>query len=46
MTDGNSVYITLNKINKLNKYDIILQKMAGKKGIVYLDSGDYVEIKH
>ncbi len=46
MIDGNNVYITLNKINKLNKYDIILQKMDGKKGIVYLDSGDYVEIKH
>ena len=46
MIDGNSVYITLDKINKLNKYDIILQKMDDKKGIIYLDLGDYVEIKH
>lgn len=46
MVDGNNVYITLGKINKLNKYDIILQKMGNSKGIVYLDSGDYVEIKH
>lgn len=45
MIDGNSVYITLSKITKLNKYDKILQRMGEKKGIVYLDSGDYVEIK-
>lgn len=45
MNDGNMVYITLNKITKINKYNSIYSKMEGKKGIIYLDSGDYVEIK-
>lgn len=45
MTDSNYVYITLSKIDKLNKYNSIIQKMENKKGIIYLDSGDYVEIK-
>lgn len=45
MDDGNLVYITLNKITKINKYNSIYSSMEGKKGIVYLDSGDYVEIK-
>lgn len=45
MTDSNYVYITLSKIDKINKYNSIIQKMENKKGIIYLDSGDYVEIK-
>ena len=45
MIDGNYVYITLSKIEKINKYNSIVQKMENKKGIIYLDSGDYVEIK-
>lgn len=45
MTDSNYAYITLSKINKLNKYNSIVQKLENKKGIIYLDSGDYVEIK-
>ena len=45
MNDGNLVYITLTRINKINKYNSIYSSMNGKKGIVYLDSGDYVEIK-
>lgn len=45
MDDGNLVYITLNKITKINKYNSIYSSMNGKKGIIYLDSGDYVEIK-
>lgn len=45
MVDSNYVYITLSKIEKLNKYNSIVQKLDGKKGIIYLDSGDYVEIK-
>ena len=45
MTDSNYVYITLSKIDKINKYNSIIQKMEQKKGIIYLDSGDYVEIK-
>lgn len=45
MTDANYVYITLSKIEKLNKYNTIVSELANKKGIVYLDSGDYIEIK-
>ncbi len=45
MNDGNSVYITLTKIQKLNKYTSIVSKMEGKNGIIYLDSGDYIELK-
>lgn len=45
MDDGNLVYITLSRISKINKYNSIYSSMDGKKGIVYLDSGDYVEIK-
>ncbi len=45
MNDGNIVYVTLNKINKINKYNSIYSELSGKKGIIYLDSGDYVELK-
>ena len=45
MNDGNLVYVTLTKIEKLNKYDRIRDKLRRKKGIIYLDSGDYVELK-
>ena len=45
MTDSNYVYVTLSKINKINKYNSIVSKLDNQKGIIYLDSGDYVEIK-
>ena len=45
MVDDNYVYITLSKIEKINKYNLIVKEHEGKKGIIYLDSGDYVEIK-
>lgn len=45
MVDSNYVYITLSKIDKINKYNAIVQQMENKIGIIYLDSGDYVEIK-
>ena len=45
MDDGNLVYVTLTKIKKMNKYNDIKDKMSNKKGIIYLDSGDYVELK-
>lgn len=45
MNDGNYVYITLSKITKINKYNDIYSKMDNKKGIIYLDSGDYIEVK-
>ena len=45
MVDANYVYITLSKIEKINKYNHIVSELENKKGIIYLDSGDYVEIK-
>lgn len=44
MNDGNKVYITVTKIEYLNKYDKIVTKFEGKKGTLYLDSGNYFEI--
>ena len=44
MNDGNYVYITLPKIEELNKYLEILPSLENKKGILYLDSGNYFEI--
>lgn len=45
MNDGNLIYITLDKITKINKYNSIYSSMEGKEGIIYLDSGDYIELK-
>ena len=45
MKDENYVYITFSKIKNLNKYNEIYDEMDGRKGIIYLDSGNYVEIK-
>ncbi len=45
MNDGNQVYITISKLNVLNKYIDIVKKLDNKKGILYLDSGNYFEIK-
>ena len=45
MNDGNYVYITLDKIEKLNKYNEIYAELDGKKGILNLDSGNSFEIK-
>lgn len=46
MNDGNLVYITLTKIDKINKYNEIKDKMSNQKGTIYLDSGDYIELKN
>lgn len=45
MNDGNYVYITLGKITILNTYIDIIKNFDEKKGILYLDSGGYFEIK-
>ena len=45
MNDGNYVYITLEKFNKLNKYLEIIKSFDNKKGTLYLDSGEYFEVK-
>lgn len=45
MSDENYVYITLSKIDLLDSYLEIVKSLDGKKGILYLDSGGYFEIK-
>lgn len=45
MNDENLVYITLSKIDEFKKYISIKTQLEGKKGILYLDSGNYFEIK-
>lgn len=45
MNDGNYVYITLGKIILMDNYIDIIKNFNGKKGILYLDSGEYFEIK-
>lgn len=44
MNDGNYVYINLYKFENLNKYIEIVKNLGNKRGIVYLDSGNYFEI--
>ena len=45
MNDGNLVYLTISRFNLINKYDEIYPTLGGKKGILYLDSGNHFEIK-
>lgn len=45
MNDGNEVYVTITKLDLLNKYIDIVKKLNNKNGILYLDSGNYFEIK-
>lgn len=46
MNDGNYVYVTLTKLDSLDYYNEIYPTLEGKKGILYLDSGNhFVEIK-
>lgn len=44
MNDGNYVYITLSKIENINYYLDVLDQLEGKKGILYLDSGNHFKI--
>lgn len=44
MTDGNYVYITTKRLKLINEYTDILTSLNGKKGIMYLDSGNHFEI--
>ena len=41
MNDGNMVYVTLSKINKVNSYPSITKTIENKKGVLYLDYGNY-----
>ena len=44
MNDGNYVYINTNRLSNINKYEGMLTELEGKKGILYLDSGNHFEI--
>lgn len=44
MSDGIYVYLTLSHFDKINDYDEIVSTLGDKKGILYLDSGEYFEI--
>lgn len=44
MNDGNYVYLTLTKFKQINYYEDVLKKLKGKKGILYLDSGNHFKI--
>lgn len=46
MIDGNYVYLTLTKFELVNNYLDIMkdEKFQGKKGILYLDSGNHFQI--
>lgn len=44
MTDGNYVYLTLTKFQHINYYKEVLEQLEGKKGILYLDSGNHFQI--
>ena len=44
MNDGIYVYLTLLKFEKINNYDKIVSTLGDKKGILYLDSGEYFEL--
>ena len=46
MKDHNYVYITVSKLDSINYYNEIYPTLEGKKGILYLDSGNhFVEVK-
>ena len=44
MNDGNLVYLTLTKFSQINYYDDVLDQLEGKKGILYLDSGNHFKV--
>ena len=44
MNDNNYVYLTLSKFESINNYISIVKKFGDKKGILYLDSGEYFKI--
>ena len=44
MDDGNSVYLTLTKFRMINYYNEVLTQLDGKKGILYVVSGNHFQI--
>ena len=44
MSDGNYVYINIRRFKNINKYIEIIKLFDNKKGILYLDSGEYFDV--
>lgn len=44
MDDSNYVYLTLSKFESINNYISIVKEFESKKGILYLDSGEYFKV--
>lgn len=44
MNDGNYVYVTLNKFDHVHNYLSMIKNFENKKGILYLDSGEYFKV--
>ena len=44
MNDGNYVYLTLTKYDKLNYYLLVLEELEGRHGVFYWDAGNYFKI--
>ena len=44
MNDGNYAYVTMKKFNALNNYVDYIREFDNKKGILYLNSGEYFKI--
>ena len=44
MSDGNYVYVTLNKFSNINEYVDMIKNFQNKRGILYLDSGEYFKV--
>lgn len=45
MNDKNYVYLTISKFESINNYNKILLTLEGKKGTLYLDSGNHFQIR-
>ena len=45
MNDGNEVYVTITKFDKINYYNDVVIQLEGHKGILYLDNGNHFVIK-
>lgn len=45
MNDSNYVYLTLDTFDKIDSYLDIIKEFDNKKGTLYLDSGEYFEVR-
>ena len=44
MDDGNCVFLTITKFERINYYNDVLPQLGGRKGYLYLDSGNHFQI--